>query len=223
MRPPALSPSRLVAELEAKDLRPPDAAPLAREAVPRHAIAPEASRSAEARANRPLVAPHLACRRATGHVARRGDQDVEVGVRVAEDDARRRGYRPRGRRKAGEGDKCSRGGDSHVVESRTSPAFGSRSRNFGRYQFHSPRSFIDAGSSTARTIVASISTAAASPTPASLMSSDESDPKSAKTATITSAALVTTPAVTVIPCRTASSVGIPASTDSRTRLRMNTW
>ena len=73
------------------------------------------------------------------------------------------------------------------------------SQKHGRYQFQSPSSFIEAGSSTARMIVASISTAAARPTPACLISSDESVPKSEKTATITSAALVTTPAVTVIP------------------------
>ena len=80
-----------------------------------------------------------------------------------------------------------------------------------------------AGRSTARTIVASISTAAARPTPACLISSDESVPKIEKTPTMTRAALVTTPAVTVIPCRTASSDVIPESTPSRTRLRMNTW
>ena len=42
-------------------------------------------------------------------------------------------------------------------------------------------------------IVASISTATARPTPACFTSSDESDPNSEKTPTITSAALVTTP------------------------------
>ena len=44
-------------------------------------------------------------------------------------------------------------------------------------------------------IVASIRTATARPTPACLISSDESVPNSEKTATMTSAALVTTPAV----------------------------
>src|SRR5262249_4691108 len=79
------------------------------------------------------------------------------------------------------------------------PRPGRRRSVRGRYQFHSPSSFIEDGNSTARTIVASISTAAASPTPACLISSDESVPKIEKTATITSAALVTTPAVTVMP------------------------
>jgi hypothetical protein len=51
----------------------------------------------------------------------------------------------------------------------------------------------------------------------------ESVPKTANTNTITIAALVTTPAVVLIPCATASSVDIPRSYASRTRLRMNTW
>ena len=63
----------------------------------------------------------------------------------------------------------------------SSCVFGRRRRKRGRYQFHSPSSSIDAGSSTARTIVASISTAAARPTPACFTSSDESEPKSEKT------------------------------------------
>ena len=45
----------------------------------------------------------------------------------------------------------------------------------------------------------------------------------ANTATITTAALVTTPAVDLMPWRTASSVRIPPSTASRMRLTMNTW
>ena len=65
----------------------------------------------------------------------------------------------------------------------------------GRYQFHSPSSFIVAGRSTARTIVASIRIAVASPTPNCLNISIESVAKIENTATITTAALVTTPAV----------------------------
>src|SRR5262249_49935005 len=80
-----------------------------------------------------------------------------------------------------------------------SPVLGSHSSGRGRYQFQSPSSFIEAGSSTARTMVASISTAAARPTPACLTSSAVSVPKIENTPTITSAALVTTPAVRVIP------------------------
>jgi len=45
----------------------------------------------------------------------------------------------------------------------------------------------------------------------------------AKTPIITAAALVTTPAVALIPCDTASSVDIPRSTASRIRLRISTW
>ena len=45
----------------------------------------------------------------------------------------------------------------------------------------------------------------------------------AKTATMMTAALVTTPAVVVMPCATASRVDMPRSNISRTRLRMKTW
>ena len=44
-----------------------------------------------------------------------------------------------------------------------------------------------------------------------------------KTATITMAALVTTPAEPVMPSATASRLGTPRSTASRIRLTTNTW
>ena len=75
----------------------------------------------------------------------------------------------------------------------------------------SPSSFIVAGRSTARTIVASIRTATARPMPISFRSMSGSVTKTAKTATITTAALVTTPAVDLIPCEIASSVERPRS------------
>ena len=81
----------------------------------------------------------------------------------------------------------------------------------GRYQFQSPSSFIVAGRSTARTIVASIRIAAASPTPICLKIMNDSTPKTEKTQTMTSAALVITPAVVLIPCAIASSVVSPRS------------
>ena len=59
----------------------------------------------------------------------------------------------------------------------------------GRYQFQSPGSFIVAGSSTARTSVATIGTAIASPTPSIFMSTEPSVAKIANTTTITIAAL----------------------------------
>ena len=77
---------------------------------------------------------------------------------------------------------------------------GSHSSQRGRYQFQSPSSFIAAGSRTARTIVASMRIAAARPTPIILKSSIPSVAKIENTATITIAALVTTPAVALIPC-----------------------
>ena len=93
----------------------------------------------------------------------------------------------------------------------------------GRYQLRSPSSFIVAGSRTARTSVASIRIATASPTPICLNSVMLSVAKMLNTATITIAALVTTPAVDLMPWATALSVLIPPSTASRMRLMMNTW
>jgi hypothetical protein len=55
------------------------------------------------------------------------------------------------------------------------------------------------------------------------MSSVLSVAKIANTATITIAALVTVPAVALMPWATASSVFMPRSKASRIRLRMNTW
>jgi hypothetical protein len=63
----------------------------------------------------------------------------------------------------------------------------------------------------------------ARPTPNSFRNMNCSVAKIEKTPNITSAALVTTPAVVLIPCATASSVDMPRSNASRTRLRMNTW
>jgi len=73
----------------------------------------------------------------------------------------------------------------------------------------SPSSIIDAGRSTALTIVASSRTATASPTPSCWSRMIEPVAKTAKTHTITIAALVTTPAVVLMPCATASSVESP--------------
>ena len=100
---------------------------------------------------------------------------------------------------------------------------GSQPSFFGRYQFLSPSSFIAAGSRIARTSVASIRIATARPTPSCLKTIDESVAKTPNTATITIAALVTVLAVDLMPCATASSVFMPPSNASRTRLRMNTW
>ena len=88
---------------------------------------------------------------------------------------------------------------------------GSHWSHFGRYQFFSPSSFIDAGRSTARTIVASIRTAAARPMPISLKSTYGRTVKTANTPTMTKAALVTVPAVDLMPCAIALSVERPRS------------
>ena len=102
-------------------------------------------------------------------------------------------------------------------------SLGSHSSHRGRYQFQSPSSFIVAGSSTARTTVASTAIAIASPRPICLNWSRVRLAKTPKTPTITAAALVTEGAVALMPCRTASSVDSPASTSSLIRLTMNTW
>ena len=88
---------------------------------------------------------------------------------------------------------------------------GSHSSHHGRYQLRSPSSIIDAGRSTALTIVASIRIAAASPMPSCCSRMIEPVAKTAKTNTMTIAALVTTPAVVLMPCATASSVDSPRS------------
>jgi hypothetical protein len=68
-----------------------------------------------------------------------------------------------------------------------------------------------AGSRTPRISVASIRTAKARPTPICLNMMNERLPKIANTATMTTAALVTTPAVFLIAYDTASSVFMPLS------------
>jgi len=78
------------------------------------------------------------------------------------------------------------------------------------------------GSRTPRTIVASTRMATASATPNCLNTIALSVAKIENTATITTAALVTTPAVALIECATACWVAMPRSTPSRMRLRMKT-
>ena len=90
-------------------------------------------------------------------------------------------------------------------------------------QFHSPRIFIVEGTRTARTTVASIRTAIASPKPICCIMIRLRLAKRPKTATMMIAALVTVPAVRVMASRMASSVVAPASWSSLTRLRMKTW
>ena len=72
-------------------------------------------------------------------------------------------------------------------------------------------------------IVASIRIAVASPTPNCLKNSSESRPKIEKTPTITTAALVTTPAVRLIPSEIASSMDAPPLNASRMRPITRTW
>ena len=80
-----------------------------------------------------------------------------------------------------------------------------------------------AGMSTPRTTVASMRIAVARPMPTILNSITESVAKMENTATMITAALVTTPALAPIPLLIASFVGNPRERSSRILLRMNTW
>ena len=71
--------------------------------------------------------------------------------------------------------------------------------------------------------MASTRIAVASATPIIFISSMLSVAKMAKTDTITAAALVTTDALSRMPCSTARRVGRPRPTSSRIRLITNTW
>src|SRR6266542_2594528 len=106
-------------------------------------------------------------------------------------------------------------GFAGTVDGSSCSSRGSHCSQPGRYQFRSPSSFIVAGRSTARTSVASIRIAAASPTPNCLKNSSERAAKIEKTATMTIAALATTPAVDLIPSAMASSMLAPRSNASR--------
>ena len=101
--------------------------------------------------------------------------------------------------------------------------FGSHSSQLGRYQFQSPSSFIAAGSSTPRTSVASISTAAARPTPNCFMSMNESVAKMREHADHHERRRAHHAGGRLDAVATASSVDSPRSTASLIRLRMNTW
>ena len=89
-----------------------------------------------------------------------------------------------------------------------------RSAQDGRYQLCSPSNPITAGRSSPRTIVASMKIATARPTPSCLLETTEAW-RSSRTATITIAALVITPAEWVMPRRIASRVSRPRSYPSR--------
>jgi len=68
-----------------------------------------------------------------------------------------------------------------------------------------------------------MSTAAARPTPSVLVSTMGSVARMENTATMMTAALVTTPALLEMPPTSASRVLAPPVRSSRIRLRMNTW
>ena len=93
----------------------------------------------------------------------------------------------------------------------STPTFGSQSSHLGRYQFQSPRSFMLAGSSTDRMIVASMSTATPRPRPNSWPSTFRPRAKVPKTPTMMAAALVICPAVSLIPSDTDASFPSPRS------------
>ena len=81
---------------------------------------------------------------------------------------------------------------------------------------------MNAGTSSSRTIVASISTARASMKPICLISRIRVNMKDAKTTTMMLAAAVMTRAVWVMPSRTARRLSAVRSHSSRMRESMNT-
>src|SRR6516165_3938760 len=102
------------------------------------------------------------------------------------------------------------------------PPPGSHDSQRGRYQVRSPNRAIAAGISTPRTTVASISTAEAMATPNILNSISDRLAKIENTATMIAAALVTTPALPLMPPVTAFRADAPPILSSLIRLRMNT-
>ena len=80
-----------------------------------------------------------------------------------------------------------------------------------------------AGSSTARTSVASIRIAVDEADAELLHVEPREASRTREHRDHDHRGLVTTPAVSVMPCSTAFSVGTPRSHSSRMRLRMNTW
>ena len=92
----------------------------------------------------------------------------------------------------------------------------------GHQALRPSRTMMD-GRMTIRTRVASTRTAMARPIPICFISIIPQRGETAKTDTITAAALVTTPADSVTPSRTASCGVSPRWTPSRIRPRTNTW
>ena len=122
-----------------------------------------------------------------------------------------------------------RGGDRRRLASRPGPRTrtrrvrGSHWSHLGRYQFQSPSSFIDAGRSTPRTIVASIRIAVASPTPNCLNISIESVAKTDEDADHDDRGARDDAGGRLDPVRDASSMLAPRWNASRIRLRRKTW
>src|SRR5581483_11731123 len=100
---------------------------------------------------------------------------------------------------------------------------GSHSSQLGRYQFQRPRICIAAGRRTERMIVASISSATATPKPICWNMTRSPIAKPVKTATMISAAPVIRRAVDATPWTRASVVEPVASKRSLIRLSRNTW
>src|SRR5713101_6759554 len=90
------------------------------------------------------------------------------------------------------------------------------------HQFHLPASCMTAGTSTSRMIVASSSTAAASPNPRSWMTNTRANANAPNTVIMRRAAEVITPAVALRPSIVARSLSPLESNASLMRLRRNT-
>lgn len=97
-----------------------------------------------------------------------------------------------------------------------------RSSQVGNHQLASPSSSIVAGTSTMRTMVASMKTAMARPSPKVLMIGSSPSTKDRKIVTMMAAAAVITRAVAARPSATAVALSPERSYSSRTRDSRNT-
>lgn len=97
-----------------------------------------------------------------------------------------------------------------------------RASGLGSHQFHRPNSFMAAGTSTSRTIVASIAIATALASPICWRLGTPALTNDRKTATMMSAALVIVAALVARPCATARVLSPLIAYRSRMRVSMNT-
>ena len=175
----------------------------------------------------PVLAPVVAAPAPAGEVAPPADDAHAHAHRDAHADGDAAGRRPAARAAP----RGPAGAPAHAAlppaDAQAACGVGSgsgstRSSQRGIHQLRSPSSCITAGTSTIRTIVASIRIAAAMPMPISFRNTSGLSAKAPNTATMISAAAVITRAVRASPSVTACEVERPDRNSSRTRLSRNT-